>query len=252
MNSLILSGLRLVVLCLSLACFTGCATLGSTGDSRDPFEGFNRSVTSFNEFIDKILFKPLMDLYKAITPDILDQAISNFFDNLNDVIVVINDFLQFKFKQMISDIFRFIFNTTLGLAGLFDVSTDMGFVKHHEDFGQTLGVWGFNSGPYLVIPFLGPSSVRDAIGRFALGGWLNSPISYLTDNDTYRYGLMSLRYIDYRADNLSAEKLIGEAALDKYEFTKTIYLERREDLVHDRDGEGAGDFEDFDLSIIPE
>ena len=251
MNFLPKRCLRVVLLCLCLAGVGGCATLGSSGDIRDPYEGFNRSVTSFNEFIDKLLFEPLMNFYKAITPDFLDRAISNFFDNLNDVVVVINDFLQFKFKQMIADILRFIFNTTLGIAGLFDVSSGMGFTKHHEDFGQTLGVWGFNAGPYLVIPFLGPSSVRDAVGRFALGGWYNSPLSYI-NNDTYRYGLMSLNYIDYRADNLSAQNLIGEAALDEYEFTKTIYLERREDLVHDRDGEMPSGFEEFDPTIIPE
>ena len=251
MNSLIIRKLRVILLCLCMACTHGCATLGSTHDTRDPFEGFNRTVTSFNEFIDKILFEPIINLYKAITPDFLDRAITNFFDNLNDIVVVINDFLQFKFKQMVADLFRFIFNSTLGIAGLFDVSTGMGFDKHHEDFGQTLGVWGFGPGPYLVVPFLGPSSVRDALGRFAMGGWFNSPLSYI-DNDTYKYGLMSLRYVDYRADNLSAQKLIGEAALDEYEFTKTVYLDRREDLVHDRDGEGPGDFEDFDYSIIPE
>lgn len=238
--------LRLILLCLCLGCFSGCATLGSTGDPRDPFEGFNRHVTSFNEFLDKILVQPLLNLYKAITPKFLDKAISNFFDNLNDANVIINDFLQFKFKQMLSDLVRFIINSTLGIGGLFDVSTDMGYVKHHEDFGQTLGVWGFGAGPYLVVPLLGPSTFRDAAGRLALGTWFNSPKSYFIHDRVQKLGLMALHYVDYRADNLSAQKLIGEAALDEYEFTKNIYLERRENLIHDRDGEIPEGFEEFD------
>ena len=147
---------------------------------------------------------------------------------------------------MLSDLVRFILNSTLGIGGLFDVSTDMGYVKHHEDFGQTLGVWGFGPGPYLVVPLLGPSTIRDAAGRLALGTWFNSPTSYFVDERSHKLGLMALHYIDYRADNLSAQKLIGEAALDKYEFTKNIYLERRENLIHDRNGEVPEGFEEFD------
>ena len=239
--------LRSTVLLLCLACVGGCATLGSTGDPRDPFEGINRHVTSFNDFLDRTLVQPLIKLYKAITPEFLNIAISNFFDNLNDATVIINDFLQFKFRQMVSDLFRFILNSTLGIAGLFDVSTDMGMAKHNEDFGQTLGVWGFGAGPYLVVPLLGPSTVRDTVGRLALGTWFNSPTSYIGDR-SIRLGLMALNYVDYRADNLSATKLIGEAALDKYEFTKNIYLEHREDLIHDRNGESPEEFEEMEDS----
>ena len=247
--------LRLIILVLCLGCVGGCATLGSAGDPRDPFEGFNRQVTSFNDFLDKLLIQPLINLYKAITPNFLDKAISNFFENLYDATVIVNDFLQFKFRQMVSDLLRFILNSTLGIAGLFDVSTDMGLVKHHEDFGQTLGVWGFNAGPYLVVPLLGSSTVRDAAGRLALGTWFNSPTSYLVDDRSQRFGLMALNYVDYRADNLSATKLIGEAALDKYEFTKNIYLDRRASLIRDQNGElpeGYQEFEDLDATIVPE
>lgn len=239
--------LRLTVLVLSIACVSGCATLGSTGDPRDPFEGFNRHVTGFNDFMDRVLIQPLIKLYRAITPEFLNKAISNFFDNINDAVVIINDFLQFKFKQMVSDLFRFILNSILGIGGLFDVSTGMGMAKHYEDLGQTLGVWGFGAGPYLVVPLLGPSTVRDAVGRLALGTWFNSPISYIGDRSV-RLGLMALNYVDYRADNLSATKLIGEAALDRYEFTKNIYLERRENLIQDRNGELPEGFEDLDLN----
>jgi len=239
--------LRLTVFVSCVACVSGCATLGTTGDPRDPFEGFNRQVTSFNDFMDRALIQPLIRLYRAITPEFLNKAISNIFDNLNDATVIINDFLQFKFKQMVSDLFRFIFNSILGLAGLFDVSTGMGLAKHNEDFGQTLGVWGFKPGPYLVVPLLGPFTLRDAVGRLAIGTWFNSPTSYIGDR-SIRLGLMALNYVDYRADNLSATKLIGEAALDKYEFTKNIYLERRENLIHDRNGELPEGFEDLDLN----
>lgn len=238
--------LRLTVLLVSVGCLGGCATLGSTGDPRDPFEGFNRHVTSLNDFLDRVLVQPLVRLYRAITPEFLNKAITNFFDNINDATVIVNDFLQFKFKQMVSDLIRFIVNTTLGLAGLFDVSSDMGMAKHHEDFGQTLGVWGFGPGPYLVVPLLGPTTLRDAVGRLALGTWFNSPTSYIGDR-TVKLGLMALNYVDYRADNLSAIKLIGEAALDKYEFTKNVYLERRDNLVHDRDGETPEGFEDLEF-----
>ena len=239
--------LRSMVLLSCIVCVSGCATMGSTGDPRDPFEGFNRHVTSFNDFLDRALVQPLIKLYKAITPEFLNKAISNFFENLNDATVIVNDFLQFKFRQMVSDLFRLVVNTILGIGGLFDVSTDMGLVKHNEDFGQTLGVWGVGAGPYLVVPLLGPSTMRDTIGRLALGTWFNSPTSYIGDR-SIRLGLMALNYVDYRADNLSATKLIGEAALDKYEFTKNIYLEHREDLIHDRNGESPEDFEEIENS----
>lgn len=237
--------LRFSILALSIACVGGCATLGSTGDPRDPFEGFNRHVTSFNDYIDRVLVQPLIKLYKAITPDFLNEAISNFFDNVNDATVIVNDFLQFKFKQMLSDLLRFVLNSTVGIGGLFDVASDNGIPKHHEDYGQTLGVWGFGPGPYLVVPLLGPTTVRDAAARLALGTWFNSPTSYIGDR-TVKLGLMALKYVDYRADNLSAMKLIGEAALDKYEFTKNVYLQHREQMIHDQNGESGDGFEGFE------
>lgn len=218
-----------------IAVLSGCAASGGIyDDPRDPYEGFNRSVYSFNEFMDKIFFDPIIDLYKAITPGFVDDAISNFFSNINELVVIINDFLQLKFEQMFSDIARLLVNSTLGLAGLFDVSTDMGLEKHREDFGQTLGTWGFESGPYIIFPLLGPTTVRDAIGTGVGSFAPTSPFTYI-DNKLHRSGIMAINYVDYRADLLGATDLISEAALDEYEFIKSAFLEQRHILVNDID-----------------
>ncbi len=209
---------------------TGCATTG-TADPADPWEGFNRGVYSFNQTMDKMLFDPLGKGYQAITPDIVDRGISNMFSNLNDISVIANDILQFKFNQALTDALRFVYNSTAGLLGFFDVSTPIGMPKNDEDFGQTLAVWGVGSGPYLVVPFFGPSTVRDAVG-FGADSLLN-PVMYL-DNDAVRAGLLSLNYVDFKADLLSAKTLLGEAALDEYDFVKSAYLEKRDAQINDR------------------
>lgn len=229
---------------LLLLNLVACASLGSQGDPRDPFEGLNRGVYSFNEALDKTLINHLVGFYRAITPDVVDQGISNMFSNVNDLIVVVNDILQFKIKQALSDIARIVFNSTLGIGGFFDVSTEIGFPKHDEDFGQTLATWGLGPGPYLVVPILGPSTLRDAVG-YAVATTTVSPLSYIQDTGQY-VGVLSLNYVDFKADLLSAERLIGEAAVDEYEFTKNAYLERRDNLIHDRP-DGSADYEDLDL-----
>jgi len=221
----------LLVFFLGLNLFA-CANLGSKGDPRDPFEGFNRGVYSFNEKLDETVINRLARFYQTITPDVLNTSITNFFSNVNDLVVVVNDFLQFKVKQAFSDLTRMVFNSTLGIGGLFDVSSNMGFPKHNEDFGQTLAKWGFGPGPYLVVPVIGPSTVRDAAG-YAIAATLVSPISYIPDTPTY-YGVMAINYVDFKADLLSAERLLQEAAVDKYEFTKNAYFEQRDNLIHDR------------------
>jgi phospholipid-binding lipoprotein MlaA len=227
--------LKLLFIAAYIAILSGCAASGGIyDDPRDPYERFNRSVYSFNEFMDEILLVPLMNLYKAITPGFIDDAISNFFSNINELVVIINDFLQLKFEQMFSDIARLLVNSTLGIAGFFDVSTDMGMEKHREDFGQTLGVWGFDSGPYMIFPLLGPTTVRDAIGS-GIGSFApTSPFTYI-NNGLHRTGIMALNYVDYRADLLGAEEILSEAALDEYEFLKSVFLEQRHVLVNDID-----------------
>jgi phospholipid-binding lipoprotein MlaA len=218
----------------------GCATTGS-GDPRDPFEGFNRGVYSFNQAIDNALFDPLGKIYQTITPDIVDKGVTNFFSNLNDIAVVVNDILQFKINQALSDATRFIFNSTIGLLGFFDVSSHMELPKHKEDFGQTLATWGVGPGPFLMVPFFGPATIRDATGFVVDTGILN-PVFYI-DDDAMKASLLSLNYVDFKADLLSAKKLVGEAALDEYEFIKNAYFEKRDNLINDRDSADYSELE---------
>lgn len=208
----------------------GCATTGS-GDPRDPFEGFNRGVYSFNQAVDDALFDPLGKLYRTITPELVDKGITNFFRNLNDIAVVVNDFLQLKVNQAFSDVSRIVLNSTIGLAGFFDVSTPIGFPKHDEDFGQTLAFWGIGSGPYVMLPLFGPTTVRDAAGLAVDRGVLN-PVFYV-DAAELKAGLLTLNYIDFKSDLLSGKKLLGEAALDEYEFLKNAYFEKRANQISD-------------------
>ena len=178
------------------------------GDQRDPYERLNRSVSGFNDYIDDHVVRPIGKIYKTAIPKPLDQGISNIFSNLNDIVVIANDILQLKLDQALSDIFRFLFNSTIGILGLFDVSTHLGLVKHHEDFGQTLAVWGFSSGPYLVMPFLGPTTLRDGAG-FGVDSLLN-PIVNVQDT-VASSGLISLQYVDFIVDFESTRNLIEDA-----------------------------------------
>ena len=223
---------RNVALLVLFLILSGCATTGS-GDPRDPFEGFNRGVYSFNQAMDTAIFDPIGKIYQAITPDIVDKGVTNFFSNLGDIAVVVNDFLQFKINQALSDSTRFIFNSTIGLLGFFDVSSHIDLPKHDEDFGQTMASWGIGAGPYLVIPFFGPSTIRDAAGYVVDTGVLN-PVFYI-DDDALKASLLSLNYVDFKADLLSAKKLVSGAALDEYEFVKNAYFEKRDNQINDRE-----------------
>ena len=208
---------------------TGCATLDGPENPDDPFERFNRSVYSFNDTVDKYAIKPIAEGYKKITPGTVDKGITNFFSNLDDVVVLINDLLQFNFTQAASDLSRIMFNTTVGVLGIMDVATDLGLKKHNEDFGQTLAVWGIKDSPYLVLPFIGPSSIRDGAGFVV---------------DTYEFDLttteldgreeifvIGLKYIDIRADLLQASNLLEEIAPDPYAFTRDAWVQRRRYLI---------------------
>jgi phospholipid-binding lipoprotein MlaA len=216
--------LRAIACCLLLLGSSGCATMNAV-DPRDPLEGFNRSVFSFNKFMDENLLNPVAETYKTVMPRPVSRGITNIFSNINDVVVIINDLLQLKLGQAVSDIARLVFNSTIGLGGFFDVSTHLGLPKHHEDFGKTLARWGFGSGPYLVAPFFGPTTLRDAAG-FAVDAALLSPVAYIPA-DIHRAGVLSLNYVDFRADLLSAGRILEDAALDEYEFVKNAWLERR-------------------------
>ena len=214
-----------------LLLLSGCATVDSEfADPRDPIEGLNRTMFSFNDELDRAVFKPLSQFYKKVTPAPMDTGISNFFNNLGDVVSTVNSSLQFKPEKTLNHFWRVVFNSTIGIGGLLDVATHMDLPRQSEDFGQTLGVWGVGSGYYLVLPLFGPSSTRDVVGRVADS--LANPLTYVTDN-TLRFGLQGLNILDTRADLLSASKVLDEAALDPYTFTRDAYLQRRLHAVHD-------------------
>lgn len=220
-----------ITIALSLLVFiTGCATTGS-GDSRDPIENLNRAIFNFNDVLDKSVFKPVAKGYQVIVPEPLDRGITNFFGNLNDFVTTINDLLQFKFRQGGSDAVRVLVNSTLGIFGLFDVATGMGFDKHDEDFGQTLGYWGIGNGPYLMLPVLGPSTLRDTTGLL-VDVSLFDPV-YQIDHVPTRNSLIVVDAIDRRADLLGVSKVLERAALDKYDFIKESYLQKRSNEVKD-------------------
>lgn len=214
---------RILLVGLSMTLLSACATTGAL-DERDPWEGFNRGVYSFNETMDTVLFDPISKVYNFITPDFLDSGVTNFFSNIAQVPVIANDILQFKFDQAVNDTVRLFLNSTVGLLGFLDVSSEAGLPSSKADFGQTLAHWGVDSGPYLVIPFFGPGTIRHAAG-YAVDGALN-PMFYL-DNDLTKAGLLALNFVDVKSDLLSAVDLLEEAALDKYEFTKNAYFEKR-------------------------
>lgn len=219
------------VLIGAAAGLSGCASVEREyGETYDPLEGFNRAMYSFNEGLDKALIKPLAKGYKAIMPAPVDRGITNIFNNLDDVISAANNLLQFKFRHAASDMGRIVVNTTIGIGGFFDVATNMDMPRHDEDLGQTLGVWGFEPGAFIVLPVLGPTTVRDGIGM--VGDWYVDPITYIED-DTTRWAVRGLDVIDKRADRLSASRVLDQAALDPYAFMRDAYLQRRRNQVYD-------------------
>jgi len=230
MKNLFVSTLKIFSVGLSMLLLSACATTNAL-DERDPWEGMNRGAFSFNQTMDKILFDPIGNVYNAITPDIIDNGISNFFDNLGQLSVIANDILQFKFDQAVNDTVRLLVNSTIGLLGFIDVSAAGGHYSSDEDFGQTLAHWGVGPGPYLVVPFFGPATVRNATGVLVDTGILN-PIFYLED-DLTKASLLTLNYVDFKSDLLSTVDLLKEAALDEYEFTKNAYFEKRASQIND-------------------
>lgn len=207
-----------------------CATV-SAPDERDPWESFNRSIYTFNDTFDKAIARPVAEAYQTVTPDFMETGISNFFSNLDDVVVFVNDLLQFKFEQAAADLSRFVYNTTFGLLGFIDVATHMELPKHDEDFGQTLAAWGLGDGAYLVLPFLGPSSVRDATGLVVDLSYLD-PVTSVEDDEA-RWSLIALRAIDRRADLLEATRIMEKSGIDPYVFMRNAYYQVRENQIYD-------------------
>ena len=211
---------------LTFVLLGGCAT---SGDPRDPIEGLNRAIYKFNDGFDRILFKPVAKGYQTVTPDPVDKGVSNFFGNLEDIVTTVNDLLQFKFRQGGSDATRVLVNSTIGILGLIDVASGMGFDKHDEDFGQTLGYWGVGTGPYLMLPIIGPHTLRHTVGRIVDASVLD-PIYYV-DHIPTRNSMIALKAVDQRADLLGATSVLEEAALDRYDFIKESYYQQRENAI---------------------
>jgi phospholipid-binding lipoprotein MlaA len=200
----------------------------------DPWEGVNRAIFRFNDTLDTYALKPIAQGYEFITPQFLEDGIHNMFKNVGDVTNLANDVLQAKPAAAGVDTARLIFNTTFGLAGFFDVGTKMGLQRNDEDFGQTLGYWGVGSGPFVMLPFFGPSTVRDAVAKYP--DTYTAPYRYI-DDVPVRNSLLGLNIVDTRASLLSAEKLING---DKYIFIRNAFLQNREFKV--KDGKVVDDF----------
>ena len=222
-----MNAIRILSALAAIALTSGCASTRANNPA-DPLESFNRGVYQFNDAVDKAVTKPVAQGYNAVMPVPGKVLVSNFFSNLDDVIITVNDLLQFKFTQAASDGSRFLFNTTFGVFGLFNVASRL--EKHNEDFGQTLGYWGIGSGPYIVLPILGPSTLRDGAGLY-----VDSRPSKLrrVSHMRTRNQLYLTKAINRRAQLLDQEKILDEAVIDRYEFIRDAYLLRRQSLVYD-------------------
>jgi len=221
---------RSIMLVLLLLFTSGCASTGGN-DPRDPLESFNRAMFSFNDSVDKSVLKPVAEGYRSVFPGFVRTGVTNFFSNLEDLWIAVNQLLQGKVEQGVSDGWRFAVNTTVGILGLFDVASEFGFDKHNEHFGQTLAIWGVGSGPYVVLPLFGSTTLRDGLSRFTLDR-LADPVANV-DHVPTRNTLFVERLVSKRSDLLGIGGVVEEAALDKYSFSRDAYLQRRESLIHD-------------------
>jgi phospholipid-binding lipoprotein MlaA len=222
--------IRRCIQALALAAtVSGCATTAAD-HPQDPFEGFNRAMFSFNDRLDQAVLKPAATVYAEVLPSFMQTAVGNFFGNIGDVWTAVNNLLQGKVENGLSDVMRVAVNTTFGLVGLADFGSELGMPKHKEDFGQTLGAWGMASGPYVVLPFLGSTTLRDTAAL---------PVDFRGDLWTYerpvrlRNAGSAVRVVDQRAAVLDASNLIEDAALDRYEFVRDAYLQRRANKIND-------------------
>jgi phospholipid-binding lipoprotein MlaA len=249
----LLAHLRAVAVTASVllaAVLTGCASVPPNAgqDPRDPLEPLNRQVFAFNDALDTAVMKPLAEVYDKVLPVPIQDCLSNAFSNLREPSNALNSLLQGKGADAANDVCRFAINTTIGLLGCFDVASRMQFEKHREDFGQTLAVWGLGDGPYLVLPFLGPSSVRDGVG---LGVETFLDVNFWIENVSVRNTIFGVRYVNARHELLPADKLISGAALDKYTFVRDGYLQRRRNMVFDGNPPRERDVDDEDDKARP-
>jgi phospholipid-binding lipoprotein MlaA len=220
----------LVLAVTASALLSGCAT---GPNPRDPYEPFNRKMFAFNDTVDRVALKPAATAYKKVLPSMVQTGVNNFFGNLSDLWTGANNLLQGKGKEGMTDFARFGLNSTLGLLGVMDIGSDVGLQKHNEDFGQTLGAWGVQSGPYLMLPVFGPSTVRDTAAiplDIKADPWGYKEPVYIRNTGT------ALRAVDQRAAVLDASNLMEEAALDRYEFIRDGFLQRRESRIREGGG----------------
>jgi len=217
-----------------LLLLSGCASVPGPANPKDPFQSTNRAIFQFNQTVDNVVLKPAAKGYRFVTPEFVRDGIHNFFSNLREITVVVNDLLQGKLSQGGQDTLRFTINSTVGLLGFIDVASHAGLEKHQEDFGQTLGRWGVASGPYLVLPLMGPSSVRDTIGL--MGDIETSPYTVFQHvSALHRNEALAVDTIQVREGLLNNEDLINEAALsaDHYNFVRDAWLQYRNNQVYD-------------------
>jgi phospholipid-binding lipoprotein MlaA len=226
---------RFIFILLTIPLISACSTLPKISQADpeyinvDPFESTNRHIYQFNDGLDRYFIKPVATTYASMTPDLLQTGVTNFFNNISYLNVVVNSSLQGKLDQGMSDLFRFLFNSTLGVAGLFDVATPLGIPANKEDLGQTFAVWGSGQGSYLTLPLFGPNTVRDAPDLVT--SLLLNPLSYLAS--AVSLPATALNIVNRRANLLEAKTMLDEAALDPYSFTREAYLQQRLYLIHD-------------------
>jgi phospholipid-binding lipoprotein MlaA len=239
------SVLHCLLICL-LTVLSGCATTKegpSSAQKDDPYENINRKVYDFNDRVDDYVAKPVADAYKFITPDFMETGVSNFFNNLKTINVVLNDVLQGKIEQSGRDTSRFLMNSTLGMAGLFDVAKSVGLEQNDEDFDQTLAVWGVPQGSYIVLPFLGPITTRGIPG--AVFDSAANPATYISPI----IPIQALSMVNARANAEGSLKFIDEAALDPYVFTRESFLQWRNHLASDGK-ENPSDLNDLEAELL--
>ena len=213
--------------------------------NKDPFESINRVIFTISDELDTNFLKPTAEVYRDYAPALLKRSISNFFNNLSEIDTIANQILQGKFNLAFQDTVRFFINTTIGIGGIFDFATNVGLERHDEDFGQTLGYWGVGNGPYVFVPFVGPSTVRDLAG-YPTSWYLSG--NFAIDETEMKLVFTTLDVIETRERLLAAENLIIG---DKYEFVKDVYMQSRNDLV--LDGEVEDEFlMDFEFESFEE
>ncbi|WP_396330527.1 VacJ family lipoprotein [Burkholderia anthina] len=219
----------------AVAALSGCATV-QTPTKGDPLEGFNRTMYTFNDTVDTYALKPVAKGYQYVVPQPVRESVTNFFSNIGDVYIAANNIVQLRIADGVGDIMRVVINTVFGVGGLFDVATIAKLPKHTADFGITMGRYGVPSGPYLVLPLLGPSTLRDTAG---LGvDYVGNPLTYVKP-DGLSWGLFGVNLVNARANLLGAGDVLDAAALDKYSFVRNAYLQRRQMLIDNARGEAA-------------